>query len=105
MNTGEPEYREERTRPGFRLSPAWLAVGFSVLAVLYNAGTISGRISETQRRVEQLEAADRQRGDALSRIDARTARIEATLDIMRGGQSFRPLSEPLPITPAERPAP
>ena len=62
----------------------------------------SQRVAENARRVELLEAADRQRGDALGRIDARTARIEATLDIMRG-TSQHPLSEPLTSTDDPRP--
>jgi len=77
----------------FALSPAWIALGFSLFGAFWQVGVTSQRVAENARRVELLEAADRQRGDALGRIDARTARIEATLDIMRGGQ--HPLSAPL----------
>jgi hypothetical protein len=43
-----------------------------------------------------LEAADRTRGNSLGRIDSRTARIEATLEMMFRQQPYRPLSQPLP---------
>jgi hypothetical protein len=93
----EPEARK------FPISPSWLAVAISLLAVFWQIAVTSVAVAENTRRVELLEAADRQRGDALSRIDARTARIEATLDIMRGGPPYRPLSEP--IVPGDRVTP
>ena len=86
----------------FAFSPAWIALGFSLFGAFWQVGVTSQRVAENARRVELLEAADRQRGDALGRIDARTARIEATLDIMRG-TSRRPLSEPLPGADDPRP--
>lgn len=97
----EGERKDEQRR--FQITPSWCAVALSLLAILWNAATINGRVSENTRRVELLEAADRQRGDALGRIDARTARIEATLDIMRGGGIQRPLSAPLPSIDDPRP--
>jgi hypothetical protein len=88
----------------FTLSPAWLALGFSLFGAFWQVAVTSQRVAENERRVELLEAADRQRGDALSRIDARTARIEATLDIMRGGVG-RPFSTPIPPSPGQGDAP
>jgi hypothetical protein len=79
----------------FALSPAWIALGFSLFGAFWQVGVTSQRVAENARRVELLEAADRQRGDALGRIDARTARIEATLDIITRGTAQRPLSGPL----------
>lgn len=81
--------------PKFNWSPSWLALAVSLLGFFWQVAVTSQRVSDYGRRVELLEAADRQRGDALSRIDARTARIEATLDFMRNGNQ-RPLSEPIP---------
>lgn len=86
----------------FNWSPAWIALAFSVGGFLWQVGVTSQRVNDNIRRVELLEAADRQRGDALSRIDARTARIEATLDFMRGGTVQRPLSVPLPANPDQQ---
>jgi hypothetical protein len=93
---------EDAAARRFTLSPAWIALGFSLFGAFWQVGVTSQRVAENARRVELLEAADRQRGDALGRIDARTARIEATLDIMRG-TTQRPLSEPLPSADDPRP--
>lgn len=87
--------REDVTVRRFTLSPAWIALGLSLFGAFWQVGVTSQRVSENERRVELLEAADRSRGDAVGRIDARTARIEATLDIMRGGIGH-PLSAPIP---------
>ena len=87
----------------FTLSPAWIALGFSLFGAFWQVGVTSQRVAENARRVELLEAADRQRGDALGRIDARTARIEATLDLITRGTAQRPLSEPLPSADDPRP--
>ena len=87
----------------FAFSPAWIALGFSLFGAFWQVGVTSQRVAENARRVELLEAADRQRGDALGRIDARTARIEATLDIITRGTSQRPLSEPLSGAEEARP--
>lgn len=92
----EPEDREPRR---LSVSPSWVIAGAAVIGILWNAAAISGHVTENSRRIEQLEAADRTRGDALSRIDARTARIEATLDIITRGGIPRPLSAPLPLNP------
>lgn len=81
----------------FRFTPAWIALIISVLLVFWQVAVASGRVAENTRRIELLEVADRQRGDTLSQINARTARIEATLEHMRG--VYRPLSEPLPPRP------
>lgn len=89
MTDGAP--RDEPRR--FTLSPAWIALAFSLFGAFWQVAVTSQRVAENERRVEQLENADRIRGDALGRIDARTARIEATLDVMRGG--LRPFSTPL----------
>ena len=97
----QEDREDQEQRSGFKLSPAWIALGISVVTLFYQVGVTSARIGESERRVELLEAADRQRGDALGRIDARTARIEATLDIMRGGTHA--LSEPLPSAEETRP--
>lgn len=86
---------DEQEQRRFFLSPAWIALGLSLFGAFWQVGVTSQRVAENERRVELLEAADRQRGDALSRIDARTARIEATLDIM-GGRNQRPFSSPIP---------
>jgi hypothetical protein len=86
----------------FTLSPAWIALGFSLFGAFWQVGVTSQRVAENARRIELLEAADRQRGDALGRIDARTARIEATLDIMRG-TAQRPLAEPIASQDDPRP--
>lgn len=80
----------------FALSPAWLALGFSLFGAFWQVGVASQRVAENSRRIEILEAADRARGDAVGRIDARTARIEATLDIITRGGISRPLSTPMP---------
>lgn len=79
----------------FAITPSWIAVVISLLTVFWQVAVTSAAVAENRRRVELLEAADRQRGDALARIDARTARIEATLDIMRGNPPYRPLSAPI----------
>lgn len=86
---------EDAAARRFTLSPAWIALGFSLFGAFWQVGVTSQRVAENARRVELLEAADRQRGDALGRIDARTARIEATLDMITRGTAQRPLSEPL----------
>jgi hypothetical protein len=65
---------EDAAARRFTSSPAWIALGFSLFG-----GVTSQPVAENACRVELLEAADRQRGDALGRIDSRTARIEATL--------------------------
>lgn len=99
MENGLPKDPDARR---FTLSPAWFALGLSLFGAFWQVGVTSQRVAESARRIELLEAADRARGDALGRIDARTARIEATLDIMRGGTP-RPLSEPLPSRDDPRP--
>lgn len=80
----------------FVLSPSWIALGLSLFGVFWQVGVTSQRVNENSRRIEILENADRIRGDAVGRIDARTARIEATLDIITRGGIQRPLSSPLP---------
>src|SRR3954471_8734910 len=94
---------EDAAARRFTLSPAWIALGFSLFGAFWQVGVTSQRVAENARRVELLEAADRQRGDALGRIDARTARIEATLDIITRGPSQHPLSDPLGAAEEARP--
>jgi hypothetical protein len=87
---------EEGGARKFTLSPAWFALGISLLGFFWQIAVTSQRVAESSRRIELLEAADRARGDALGRIDARTARIEATLDMITRGTAQRPLSVPMP---------
>lgn len=88
--------REDATARRFNFRPEWIALCLSLFTVFYQVGVTSQRIAENSRRVELLEASDRQRSDAIGRIDARTARIEATLDIVTRGGIGRPLSAPFP---------
>lgn len=95
--TDSPQnYGDGREPRRLNVTPSGIVAAVAVLGILWGAASISGKVSENTRRVEQLEAADRQRGDALGRIDARTARIEATLEIFMRGGVQRPLSAPLP---------
>jgi hypothetical protein len=82
------------------VSPGWLALVLSILGGFWQIAVTSANVSENARRIAVLEADGRVRGDSLSRIDARTARIEAQIEVLMNGRSaFRPLSEP--PTPGE----
>jgi hypothetical protein len=62
--------------------PAWIACVLSICLLIWNAAVISGSVAQNTRRIDQIEANERQSdGDNRQMID-RMARIEAKVDII-----------------------
>lgn len=69
--------------------PAWAAVVLSLATLAWQVGVTAQRINDNSRRIEQLEADNRQ-----AAVDERTsaqslARIEAKVDLLMGERGLR----------------
>lgn len=78
-------WTEEQTRTAKRWAgslPAWVACILSIGLLIWNAAVISVNVAQNTRRIDQIEANERQNdGDNRQLID-RMARIEAKVDII-----------------------
>ena len=70
--------------PRVRLSE-WVSIAgliIVLIGMIWAGGGYLEQIHNNTRRIETLEASDKQRTDTLTQIDVRTARIEAKLEVM-----------------------
>lgn len=59
-----------------------IAAVFVVSGPIWGGGQRDQRLQMAETRISQLEQRDERRSDLLNKIDVRTARIEATLQMM-----------------------
>jgi hypothetical protein len=87
------------------LSNGWITTGILVIGIVFSAGAWANKstadedktaiaTAENTRRIVALETKDGVRGDAIARIDTRTARMETAIELMIGRKEYRPLSDP-----------
>lgn len=63
----------------------WVSLGGLVMVIvgmIWAGGGYLEQIHNNTRRIETLEASDKQRTDTLTQIDVRTARMEAKLEVL-----------------------
>ena len=63
-------------------APAWAACALSIAGLVWNAAVITGNVADNQRRIEMVEAEQRQAATDNRQVIDRLARIEAKLDMM-----------------------
>lgn len=69
------------------LACAIIGAAFVVSGAIRSDGQREQRLQVAETKIEQLEQRDDRRQDLLNQIDVRTARIEATLQMMTKGST------------------